>query len=184
MSQSSGLNLKNVVRHLPGGNASLSAVNASHSVPMKASTKSRGKKFAIAIAQCQRAKRVWRSNDPSIVINVRCLWDKDGPTFGKTIRNTTSLQYSLISMKEELRTQAHQHICRHRREFRQVQEPSLFFKARRSLLSLFFLSEFSFHPSSNKFVRIVFPTAIRLMDGRTSVVQWRCARRIASSIDR
>ena len=34
------------------------------------------------------------------------LGDRDGLTFSKTIRNITSLQYSLISTKEELRTKA------------------------------------------------------------------------------
>ena len=56
MGQSSGLNLKDVIRHLPKGDASLRRVNAPHGVPVKASTNSRGKEFAIAIAQCQRTK--------------------------------------------------------------------------------------------------------------------------------
>ena len=73
---------------------------------MKASTNSRGKEFAITIAQSKRAKSVKRSNNPSKVISIRCLRDKDGPTFGKTVRNCTSLQDGFTSMKEELRTQA------------------------------------------------------------------------------
>ena len=40
---------------------------------MEASTDGRSKKFAIAIAECQRAKCVRRSNDPSIVIDIRGL---------------------------------------------------------------------------------------------------------------
>ena len=50
MGQSSGLNLENIVNHLPGRDASLRGVNTSHSVPMKASTNCRCKDFAIAIA--------------------------------------------------------------------------------------------------------------------------------------
>ena len=56
MSQSSGLNLKDVVCHLPTGDASPRRMFASHGVPMKASTNSRGKEFAVAIAKCQRTK--------------------------------------------------------------------------------------------------------------------------------
>ena len=37
-SQSGGLNLKNVVRHLPGRDASLRVMYASHGVPVEAST--------------------------------------------------------------------------------------------------------------------------------------------------
>ena len=59
---------------------------ASHGVPMKASTDGRSKKFAIAIAKCQRTKRVWRSNNPSIVIDVRGLGDEDSSTLSKVIR--------------------------------------------------------------------------------------------------
>ena len=81
-------------------------MNASHGVPVKASTNGRSKKFAVTIARSQRAKSGWRSDDPSIVINVRGLGDKDGLTFSKTIRNSTSFQDSFISNKEELRTQA------------------------------------------------------------------------------
>ena len=43
----------------------------------------RSKKFAIATAQSQRAKCVWISNDPSIVIDVRGLGDEDSSTFSK-----------------------------------------------------------------------------------------------------
>ena len=78
----------------------------SQGVPVNASTDGRSKKFAIAIAQCQRTKCVRRSNNPSKVINIRCLRDKDGPTIGKTIKNSTSLQDGFISIGEELRTQA------------------------------------------------------------------------------
>ena len=48
MGQSSGFNLKNVVRHLAGGDTSLRRMFASHGAPMKASTNSRSKIFAIA----------------------------------------------------------------------------------------------------------------------------------------
>ena len=53
MSQSGGFNLKNVVRHLPGGDTSLRRMYTSHGVPMKATTDGRSKKFAITIAQRQ-----------------------------------------------------------------------------------------------------------------------------------
>ena len=55
MSQSGGLNLKDVV---PGGDTSLRRMYASHGVPMEASTDGRSKKFAISIAQRQWSKRV------------------------------------------------------------------------------------------------------------------------------
>ena len=61
MFQSMGLNLKDVVRLLLGGVLSLGGVNASHGVTVKASADGRSRKFAIAIAQGQRAKSVWRS---------------------------------------------------------------------------------------------------------------------------
>ena len=64
MGQGSGLNLKNVVRHLPGGDTSLRRMYASHGVPMKASTDGCGEKLAIAIAQRQWAKA---SGDPIIL---------------------------------------------------------------------------------------------------------------------
>ena len=54
--QSGGLNLKDVVCHLPRGDASLGRVNAPHGVPVKASTDGRSKKLAVTIAQCQRTK--------------------------------------------------------------------------------------------------------------------------------
>ena len=50
MSQSGGLSLKDVVRHLPGRDTSLRRMYASHGVPMEASTDSRSKKFAITVA--------------------------------------------------------------------------------------------------------------------------------------
>ena len=80
-------------------------MNASYSVPMKASTNGRRKEFAITIAQSQRAKCVRRSNNPSKVINIRSFRDKHVPTFGKTIRNCTSLQDGFKIMKEKLRAQ-------------------------------------------------------------------------------
>ena len=58
---------------------------ASHGVPMKASTNGRSKKLALAIAQCQRTKRVWRSNNPSIVVDVRGLGDEDSSTFQRNV---------------------------------------------------------------------------------------------------
>ena len=76
----------------------------SHGVPMKASTDGRSKKFAVAIAQSQRAKCVRRPNNPSIVIDVRGLGDKNSSTLSKTIRNGTSFQQRSISIEEELRT--------------------------------------------------------------------------------
>ena len=56
MNQSRGLDLKDVVRHLPGGDTSLRRMYASHGAPMEASTVGCGEKFAIAIAQRQWAK--------------------------------------------------------------------------------------------------------------------------------
>ena len=84
MSQGRGLN---VVRHLPGRDASLRRMYPSHGVPMKASTDGRSKKFAVAIAQSQRAKCVRRPNNPSIVIDVRGLGDKDSSTIRKMFWN-------------------------------------------------------------------------------------------------
>ena len=59
MGQSGGLNLKDVVRRLPGRDTSLRRMYASHGVPMEASTNSISMKLAIAIAQSQRSKCVW-----------------------------------------------------------------------------------------------------------------------------
>ena len=98
MSQGRGLDLKKGVRHLPGGDASLRGTYASHGVPMEDSTDGRSKKFAIAIAQCQRAKSVWRSNDPSIVIDVRGLGDENRPTLSKMYLNGTSFQQRPVSI--------------------------------------------------------------------------------------
>ena len=50
MSQGCGLDLQDVVCHLPGRDTSLRRVHASHGVPTEASTDSRSEKFAIAIA--------------------------------------------------------------------------------------------------------------------------------------
>ena len=77
---------------------------ASHGVPMKASTDGRSKKFAIAIAQCQGTKCVCRSNDPSIVIDIRGLGDEDNSTLSKMLWNGTSFQQRSVSIEEELRT--------------------------------------------------------------------------------
>ena len=55
MGQSSGLNLKDVVRHLSRGDASLRGMDTSHGVPVKASTDGRSEKFA----QSQRTKCIW-----------------------------------------------------------------------------------------------------------------------------
>ena len=79
MSQGRGLDLKDVVCHVLGRDASLRRMYASHGVPMEASTDSRSEKFAIAIAQCQWTKCVWRSINSSIVINVRGLGDWSFP---------------------------------------------------------------------------------------------------------
>ena len=59
MSQTGGLNLKDVVRHLSGRDTSLRRMYASHGVSMEALTDSRSEKFAIAFAQRQWTKRVW-----------------------------------------------------------------------------------------------------------------------------
>ena len=66
---------------------------------MKASTDGRSKKFAIAIAQSQRAKCVWISNDPSIVIDVRGLGDKVSSALSKMIWNSTSFQKTSVNCK-------------------------------------------------------------------------------------
>ena len=47
-------NLRDVVSHLPGRDASLRLMYASHGVPLKASTDRRGKNLALTITQCQR----------------------------------------------------------------------------------------------------------------------------------
>ena len=75
---------------------------ASHGVPMEPSTDGRGKKFAITIAERQWTKRVRRSNNSSIVIDVRGLRDKDRPTFSEMFRNGTSFQQILKSVEKEL----------------------------------------------------------------------------------
>ena len=49
MGQCGGLNLKDVVRHQPGGDASLRRMYAPHCVLVEASTDGRSKKSAIAI---------------------------------------------------------------------------------------------------------------------------------------
>ena len=83
MSQGRGLDLKNVARHLHGRDASLRRMYASHDVSMKASTDDRSKKFAVEIAQCQWTKYIWRSNNPSIVIDGCVLGDKNSSTLSK-----------------------------------------------------------------------------------------------------
>ena len=90
---------------LPGRDTSLRRMYASHGVPMEASTDSRSKKFAITIAKRQWTKRVWRSNNSSIVIDVRGVGDKDRPTFSKMFRNGTSFQQILLSVEKELGAQ-------------------------------------------------------------------------------
>ena len=70
MSQGRGFDLKYVVCHVLGRDASLRRMCASHSLPMEASTDSRREKYAIAIAERQWTKCVRRSNNPSIVIDV------------------------------------------------------------------------------------------------------------------
>ena len=59
MDQNGGFNLKNIARHLPGGDTSLRRMYASHGVPTEASTVGRSERFAITIAQRQWTKRVW-----------------------------------------------------------------------------------------------------------------------------
>ena len=54
MRQGSRFNLKDVVRHLPGRDASLRWMHTSHGVPVKASANRRGENLAITIAQSQR----------------------------------------------------------------------------------------------------------------------------------
>ena len=95
MGQRNGFNHKNDVRHLPGGDTSLRKMYASHGVPVKASTNGRSKNFAITTAQRQWSKRVWRSNNSFVVINVRGLGDKDRPTSSNMFRNGTSFQQIL-----------------------------------------------------------------------------------------
>ena len=96
---------KMLVRHLSGRDTSLREMYASHGVPMEASTDSRSEKFAIAIAQRQRTKRVWKSNNPSIVIDVRGLGDKDRPTLSQMFRNDSSSQQKPVNIKKELGAQ-------------------------------------------------------------------------------
>ena len=59
MGQSCGLDLKDVVRHLPGGDTSVRRMYASHGVPVEASADGCGEQLAIAITQRQWSKRVW-----------------------------------------------------------------------------------------------------------------------------
>ena len=99
MSQDYGLDLKDVVCHLPGRDTSLRSMYASHGIPMEASTDGKCKKFAITITKCQWAKCV----HSSIVIDVRILGDKDRPTFSEMFWNGTSFQQILVSVKKELR---------------------------------------------------------------------------------
>ena len=80
-------------------------VNASHSVPVKASKYGRSKEFAITIAQSQRAKCVRISDDPSIVMKHQMSQGQRRSYFGKTIRDSAPFQNSFVSIKEELRTQ-------------------------------------------------------------------------------
>ena len=101
MSQGCGLDLKDVVCHVPGRDTSLRRMYASHGVPMEASTDSRSEKFAIAIAQCQRAKCVRRSDDPSMVINIRGFRGKDSPALSEVFWNGSSFQQILVSIKKE-----------------------------------------------------------------------------------
>ena len=54
----------------------------------------------------QRTKRVWRSKNSYIVIDVRGLGDKDSPTFSKMFRNGTSFQQIHVSVGEELGAQS------------------------------------------------------------------------------
>ena len=119
MRKGCGLNLKNVVRHVTGRNSSLRRMYATHGVPLEASTDSRGEKFAIAIAQCQWTQCVWRSNNSSIVIDVRGLGNKNRPTLSEMFWNGSPFQQRLVSIKKELRAQTTGHTCRHHMEFRQ-----------------------------------------------------------------
>ena len=102
MSQGCGLDLKDVVCHVPGRDTSLRRMYASHGVPTESSTDGRSEKFAITNAERQWTKRVWRSNDSPIVIDVRSLRGKDGPTFSKTIRDSVPFQEIFISVEKEL----------------------------------------------------------------------------------
>ena len=105
-------------------------MNASHGVPVKASTDGRSKKFAITIAQSQRAKRasgdrmIFPLSSMSEVLKINY-----GLTFSKTIRNSTSFQDSFTSIEEEFRTQATTTPVGHRRGFRQGQGAESFVKA-------------------------------------------------------
>ena len=119
MSQSGGPDLKNVVCHMPGRDASLRRMYASHGVPIEASADSRSEKFAITIAQRQRTKCVWRSKNSYIVIDVRGLEDKDSPTFSKMFRNGTSFQQILVSVENELGAQSTPHTYKRHMEFHQ-----------------------------------------------------------------
>ena len=69
-----------------------------HSVPMKAPTKSRGKMSMDEVHQVME--------ESFKVIGISSFTDKDGPTFSKTVRKSTSLQHGFIGTTEELRTKA------------------------------------------------------------------------------
>ena len=83
---------------------------ASHSVRMEAPTGSRSEKFAIAIVHYQWTKCVWRSNNPSIVIDVRGLGDKDNSILSEIFWNGTSFQQRAVGIEEELRTRPPAHL--------------------------------------------------------------------------
>ena len=87
-------------------------MDAPHGVSVKASTDGRRKKFEIAIARCQRAKCVWRSNDPSIVLSA----EQSGTAPSST---------QVLSATRGTLNPNHQHICKHHEEFNQGQEPNL-----------------------------------------------------------
>ena len=120
------VSISKMLCHVPGRESSLRSMYASHRVPMEAPTDSRSEKFAIEIAQCQWTKCVWRSNNPSIVIDVRFLGDKDSSTLSDMFWNGTSFQQRPLRIKEELRTQTPGTPVGTNMEFRQGQEPNLF----------------------------------------------------------
>ena len=70
MRQSRRFNLKDVVRHLHGRDASLRWMYTSHGVPLKESADRRGKNLTITITQGQRSQCIRRSHDETIVVDV------------------------------------------------------------------------------------------------------------------
>ena len=105
MCESGGFNFRRCCLSFAGRNASLRGMDAPHSVPLKASTCGRCKELTVTIAQCQWTECIWRSNNSSIVIDVRRFGYKDRSAYSKMFRNSSSFQQVLVGIEEELGAQ-------------------------------------------------------------------------------